>query len=115
MIDYLNLRTCPACLKDKQPGIIVCLNCWPKLKESTVKALLKADVYAVGRRKELYHQIEKGYTIENIIVPVSKEYEREPVKRRQKTEELPGQTAMKFLNDMPREGKAKNIDEILPG
>ncbi len=112
MTDYLNLRTCPACQGDKQPGIIICLDCWPKLREDAKKALKKPDVYAIGRRKEFYRQIDKGYKIASVMIPVSKEYEREPVKSRGQSEELPGQLSMSILADAT---SRKNVDEILPG
>jgi len=82
-VDYLNLKTCPCCQGPKHAGLIVCLDCWAKLRDKTKLALTIADVYSIGRRKEFYRQLAAGFKPQDIQIMVSDDnYERTPVKKR---------------------------------
>jgi len=105
-VDYLPLRTCPACSGEKHPGIILCLDCWGKVREETKELLLMADVYAVGRRKEFYKQIALQIPLQEIILAEDgHNYEREPVVHRHKVS--PAQDVFEFMASVPTRQRRK--------
>lgn len=98
-VDCLSLRECPACGGKKHPSIILCLDCWGKVREATKEVLLKADVFAAGRREWFYAMLKSGWKLEEIVMPEnSPDYKREEVKHRRVA---PGQEAFEFLASVP--------------
>jgi hypothetical protein len=97
--DYLNSKTCPACNGKKHPGIILCLDCWGKVRGATKEVLLKADVFAIGRREWFYNMLASGWSLEEITLPEnSPDYKREAIKHRRTA---PGQEDFKFMASVP--------------
>ncbi|RJO60783.1 MAG: hypothetical protein C4542_08005 [Dehalococcoidia bacterium] len=83
MTDHLLSRECPACHGYKMPGLVVCMDCWPRMNGKVKERLLKPDVYAVGRRLYFYQMLEQTGKIDmEISFPDKKNLERESVKSR---------------------------------